>query len=177
MAQREGSVYLWLFIVAMFLFVLVTIAFVMQYNTTQKVDGERKVAVDNDKEQDAALRYISQQRNELRQLIVGVDGVAKYETHEYLVEAMKQEELPAALKVVNAAHDDLGREPVPSFKSLIDPYGYYTDLFTSYKVQRDEAVKDRNTEAETYKQGLDTRSQNIALRDFSAWGTRSRSSA
>ncbi len=162
MAQREGSVYLWLFIVAMFLFVIVTVAFVMQYNTTQEEIGNRNRADKDAIENKAQVNEMRVQRDELRKLIVGEDGVAKYENTESLVEAMQQDELPAALKVVNAAHDDLGREPVPSFKSLIDPYGYYTDLFTSYKVQRDEAVKDRNTEAETYKQGLDTRSQNIA---------------
>ena len=39
MAQREGSVYLWLFVVAMMLFVLVTVLFVFKNQEHEEMDG------------------------------------------------------------------------------------------------------------------------------------------
>ena len=40
MAQREGSVYLMLFVVAMMLFVLVTVGFIMKIQEHDKLDDD-----------------------------------------------------------------------------------------------------------------------------------------
>ena len=40
MAQREGSVYLWLFVVAMMLFVLVTVLFVFKNQEHEEMGGK-----------------------------------------------------------------------------------------------------------------------------------------
>jgi hypothetical protein len=163
MAQREGSVYLWLFIVAMFLFVLTTVAFVMQFNKTEKIEGEKVAAVKKSKESQAQVKAMRVQRNELRTLIVGVDGVTMYDNTESLIAKMRSDELPSLRKVINAAHKDLGKAEIKKFKSLIDPYHKVSDLFSTYRTTRDEAVKDRNTAATKYTADIDSRSQNLTL--------------
>ncbi|MCH2585194.1 MAG: hypothetical protein MK138_10530, partial [Planctomycetes bacterium] len=64
MAQREGSVYLYLFVVAMMLFVLVTVGFVMKSQELEEVvKGKLKKAQDNVADATVANKALA---NELR---------------------------------------------------------------------------------------------------------------
>ena len=78
MAQREGSVYLMLFVVAMMLFVLVTVGFIMKIQEHDKLDDDLGKARDNVADGVVANKELARELRDLKGLIVGENRIEEF---------------------------------------------------------------------------------------------------
>jgi vacuolar-type H+-ATPase subunit I/STV1 len=142
MAQREGSVYLYLFIVAMVLFAAMTAAFFISHSDKQdllaKLDNEQnRVRLGERKN-----RELSSEITGLHELIGGpsyASGGAAWPGNDQFRNDL-QEKAQAA---INAALRDL-QEPERNYEYLVACYGDLAGLFQKYVVARDEAHRKMN---------------------------------
>ena len=134
MAQREGSVYLYLFVVAMMLFVLVTVGFVMKSQELEKVvKGELKKAHGDVADGIAANKTLANELRAVKGLIVGVNLVDNYDDTDDMIENLKTNQLTSVLAAINQANKDLNRKPHPVFTNLLEPYALYPGTFKEYQ--------------------------------------------
>jgi len=135
---REGTVYLYLFIVAMILFVLATVAFIFKYNDADELKAQRDKAKDE-------LLLVQQANAEqmaevgtLKRLVAGPNAEDMFgsASAEKMSRDIKERNLKRVTDTINGALKDLGQEE-KSFNSLIAPYAEIGEIFTSYQKGRD----------------------------------------
>ena len=162
MAQREGSVYLYLFVVAMMLFVLVTVGFVMKSQELEKVvKGELKKAHGDVADGIAANKTLANELRAVKGLIVGVNLVDNYDDTDDMIENLKTNQLTSVLAAINQANKDLNRKPHPVFTNLLEPYALYPGTFKEYQGIRDAAVKERDKADKTFTAAIASRAGTI----------------
>ena len=109
MAQREGSVYLMLFVVAMMLFVLVTVGFIMKIQEHDKLDDDLGKARDNVADGVVANKELARELRDLKGLIVGENRIEEFNDTSALKENVKSTHLSSVLSSINQANKDLNR--------------------------------------------------------------------
>jgi hypothetical protein len=153
MAQREGSIYLYLFIAASVLFLGMTVLFFVTNAEKDDVIAQR----------DGQKSRLSQQENELKKLaedvrawkeLVAGPNAADAQPSFYLEEELRKKAAPA----INEAMTDLGQAP-RSYDTLVAPYADLQGLLLKYRQARDEAFQKRDAagkaETDTKKQADD----------------------
>jgi hypothetical protein len=161
MAQREGSVYLYLFVVAMMLFVLVTVGFIMKIQERDKLDDDLTKARGNVKDGVAANKQLSKDLRVLKGLIVGENRVEEFNDTIALKENVQSTHLSSVLSDINQANKDLNRKPHPEFANLLDPYAQFPGIFKEYQGIRDEAIAERDTADKTFTAAIASREETI----------------
>ena len=162
MAQREGSVYLYLFVVAMMLFVLVTVGFVMKSQELEEVvKGKLKKAQDNVADATVANKALANELRAVKGLIVGVNLVDNYDDTDDMIENLKTNQLTSVLAAINQANKDLNRKPHPVFTNLLEPYALYPGTFKEYQGIRDTAVQERDKSDKTFTAAIASRAETI----------------
>ena len=159
MAQREGTVYLYLFIVAMILFVLATVGFIFKYN---EADEHRAAAVRAKAEAKVIQGNLTEATVEMakvKELIAGTGADEQYTATGELISAM-QEKLKAVGEDITAARRDQNQSEI-SFSSLIEPYTEISDLFKGYQEQRDLAVSGQKTSSDAMAALTQTKAEEV----------------
>ena len=121
MAQREGSVYLYLFIVAMMLFVLVTVGFVMKVQDYDDAVIKRNRAQQAQADGVVANKELANELRAVKSLIVGKNLVDSYDDTEDMERNLRTGQLKTVLTAINKANTDLNRKPLPEFTNLLQP--------------------------------------------------------
>ena len=160
MAQRESSVFLYLFVVAMMLFVLMTVGFFMKHN--ELPIWEEKYA---DLEADLDKTKVSNQKllgdnKKLRAFIVGEGEVSEFPQADGLIQDMTGELKRLAAKI-SEANKDLNRNADVSFSYLVEPYSKFPGIFSAYRLMRDEAVTERDEADKTFTAAIASREDTI----------------
>lgn len=155
MAQKEGTVYLYLFVVAMVLFVGSMVAFYVSYNDTQKLQKDLDaVRIERD-DAKSAHRKTSFELKALKDLVVG-------EGQDLDPQSIRDDHLLKVHSVINNARQDLpGLSEVKFQGYLIEPFGYFKDILDKYKGLRDTAVTAMATQLATQESTRDTLSKSI----------------
>ena len=161
MAQREGSVYLMLFVVAMMLFVLVTVGFIMKIQEHDKLDDDLGKARDNVADGVVANKELARELRDLKGLIVGENRIEEFNDTSALKENVKSTHLSSVLSSINQANKDLNRKPHPEFANLLDPYSQFPGIFKEYQGIRDEAIAERDTADKTFTAAIASREETI----------------
>ena len=161
MAQREGSVYLMLFVVAMMLFVLVTVGFIMKIQEHDKLDDDLGKARDNVADGVVANKELARELRDLKGLIVGENRIEEFNDTSALKENVKSTHLSSVLSSINQANKDLNRKPHPEFANLLDPYSQFPGIFKEYQGIRDEAIAERDTADKTFTAAIGSREETI----------------
>ncbi|MBN1442762.1 MAG: hypothetical protein JXA90_08635 [Planctomycetes bacterium] len=144
MAQREGSLYLTLFIVAMLLFILSTVAFFVAYNRREEMSRKYEEVQRTVKEQEAINQRHVAEINGLKTLIAGSTDPAALGREEEDRENFKNRELIGVCQAaISEAKKYLGQEPA-SFKYLTEPYSQIKAVFNDLIELRDAAVRERD---------------------------------
>jgi hypothetical protein len=157
MAQREGSVYLYLFVVAMVLFVLSTVAFFFAYNEKERQVSEKLAAVAQRERADKDRGDLSRDVFNLKKLIV---GDARADTVDIRNLENLEAELKDVEKTINAALADQMRRPT-SFTYLTEPYVHFEQIFKTYQQLRDSAVQLKDRAATDLTAGLGSKDKTI----------------
>ena len=160
MAQRESSVFLYLFVVAMMLFVLMTVAFFMRHNEIPPLENEmatlkaKNVTLEGDKKE------FLKANKRLRGFIVGENQTAEFPTADDI-----EQEMTGALERVAAhmaeAHKDLGSNIDVSYKYLVAPLPEFKGIFDSYRTLGAEAVSERDEADATFTAAIASREDTI----------------
>ena len=160
MAQRESSVFLYLFVVAMMLFVLMTVGFFMKHNELPPLANEiatleaKNLTLEDDK------KKFMVDNKALRAFIVGENQVAEFPTADGLIQDMSGE-LKRVAGDIAEANKDLNRNADVSYKYLIEPLPKFKGIFEAYKLQRDEAVSERDEADATFTAAIASREDTI----------------
>ena len=132
MAQRESSVFLYLFVVAMMLFVLMTVAFFLKHNEIPIIQGEVETA----EAKSAAFEKINKElmgdNKKLRAFIVGENQAVDFPKADGLIQDMSSE-LERVTAWINESNKDLNRNSDVSFTFLIQPYSKFKGIFDTYR--------------------------------------------
>ncbi|MEC9349582.1 MAG: hypothetical protein VX387_07640, partial [Planctomycetota bacterium] len=161
MAQREGSVYLWLFVVAMMLFVLVTVLFVFKNQEHEEMGGKLTKAQKAVVEANDANKMLANELRAVKGLIVGVNLVDNYDDTNDMIDNLKTNQLTSVLAAINQANKDLNRKPHPTFTNLLEPYALYPGTFKEYQGIRDAAVQERDKADKTFTAAIASREGTI----------------
>ncbi len=161
MAQREGSVYLYLFVVAMMLFVLVTVGFIMKIQERDKLQDDLGKARDNVADGVDANKLLAGELRSLKGLVVGENRIDEFNDTSALKENVKSTHLSSVLSSINQANKDLNRKPHPEFANLLDPYAQFPGIFKEYQGIRDEAIAERDTADKTFTAAIASREETI----------------
>ena len=161
MAQREGSVYLMLFVVAMMLFVLVTVGFIMKIQERDKLQDDLGKARDNVADGVDANKLLAGELRSLKGLVVGENRIDEFNDTSALKENVKSTHLSSVLSSINQANKDLNRKPHPEFANLLDPYSQFPGIFKEYQSIRDEAIAERDTADKTFTAAIGSREETI----------------
>ena len=161
MAQREGSVYLMLFVVAMMLFVLVTVGFIMKIQERDKLQDDLGKARDNVADGVDANKLLAGELRSLKGLVVGENRIEEFNDTSALKENVKSTHLSSVLSSINQANKDLNRKPHPEFANLLDPYSQFPGIFKEYQGIRDEAIAERDTADKTFTAAIASREETI----------------
>ena len=161
MAQREGSVYLWLFVVAMMLFVLVTVLFVFKNQEHEEMGGKLTKAQKAVVEANDANKMLANELRAVKGLIVGVNLVDNYDDTNDMIDNLKTNQLTSVLAAINQANKDLNRKPHPAFTNLLEPYALYPGTFKEYQGIRDAAVQERDKADKTFTAAIASREGTI----------------
>lgn len=160
MAQRESSVFLYLFVVAMMLFVLMTVGFFMKHNELPPLANEiatleaKNLTLEDDK------KKFMVDNKALRAFIVGENQVAEFPTADGLIQDMSGE-LKRVAGDIAEANKDLNRNADVSYKYLIEPLPKFKGIFEVYKLQRDEAISERDEADATFTAAIASREDTI----------------
>jgi len=140
MAQRDGSIYLYLFIVACVLFMIMTVLFFLENSAKENILADKarveaqKTSLENDK------RDLNQTIGELRNLIAGPTAdSADWPKEPHYMDLMKEK----AERAINEVLTEL-KEPPRSYDSLIGCYGDIQGLFKRLLEARAEAFAKRD---------------------------------
>lgn len=160
MAQRESSVFLYLFVVAMMLFVLMTVAFFLKHNEIPIIQGEVETA----EAKSAAFEKINKElmgdNKKLRAFIVGENQAVDFPKADGLIQDMSSE-LERVTAWINESNKDLNRNSDVSFTFLIQPYSKFKGIFDTYRTLRDEAVSERDEADKTFTAAIASREDTI----------------
>ena len=160
MAQRESSVFLYLFVVAMMLFVLMTVGFFMKHNELPPLANEiatleaKNLTLEDDK------KKFMVDNKALRAFIVGENQVAEFPTADGLIQDMSGE-LKRVAGDIAEANKDLNRNADVSYKYLIEPFSKFKGIFDTYRTLRDEAVSERDEADATFTAAIASREDTI----------------
>jgi hypothetical protein len=140
MAQREGSVYLYLFIAASVLFLGMTVLFFLGNAEQEKLLDARVKQDAKVKDLEDAVKVADAEIRNLRKAIGG-DNM----TDALDIESFKTTELKnKAESAVNAVRKELG-EPAVEYSSLAQPYNDLMSLLPKLMQAREEAFKSRDS--------------------------------
>jgi len=141
MAQREGSVYLYLFVVALVLFFVMTFAFFFENANKQTLASKLEQARTEVDTQVASLREVNNDLLELRALVAGqqyAEG-APWLKDEFIRDDVLKGKAETA---INAALAELN-EAERSYDSLIAVFDDLQSLLLTLRQQRTQAFEDR----------------------------------
>jgi len=151
MAQREGSTYLYLFIVACVLFMIMTVVFFIDNSDKQRIEEQLGLRDDRIKQLEASNRQLSDASNNLKILIAGPGGDTSWRGEEDYRNEMKTK----AEAAINEVLADL-KQSKRSYDSLIGCYGDIQGLFKQLIAARDEAFAKRETASQAEVKGRET---------------------
>lgn len=161
MAQRESSVFLYLFVVAMMLFVIVTIGFVMNI---EEIDQLEIVANDANAATEAIelkrMKLVADNKK-LKMVIVGENQAVEYPDTISMITEMKEGELKRVADSIKQANKDLNRSTNVSYTYLTEPYAAFPGIFKEYQGLRDEAVSERDEADKTFTAAIASREETI----------------
>ena len=160
MAQRESSVFLYLFVVAMMLFVLMTVGFFMKHNEIPVWEKKHEGVVAELNAIKVRNQKLLVKNTKLRTFIVGKAEVSEFPEAEGLITDMDSE-LQRLAGHIGEANKDLNRNSDVSFSYLIEPYSKFKGIFDTYRTLRDEAVKERDEADKTFTAAISSREDTI----------------
>ncbi len=160
MAQRESSVFLYLFVVAMMLFVLMTVGFFMKHNEIPVWEKKHEGVVAELNAIKVRNQKLLVKNTKLRTFIVGKAEVSEFPEAEGLITDMDSE-LQRLAGHIGEANKDLNRNSDVSFSYLIEPYSQFKGIFDTYRTLRDEAVKERDEADKTFTAAISSREDTI----------------
>jgi hypothetical protein len=153
MAQREGSIYLYLFIAASVLFLGVTVLFFVTNAEKDDVIAQRDSQKAKVSSQEKEITKLTEDLRAWKELVAGPNAADAQPTF-YMDEELKKK----ATIAINEAMTDLGQTP-RNYDTLIAPYADLQGLLLKYRQARDEAFQKRDAagkaEADTKKQADD----------------------
>lgn len=142
MAQREGSVYLYLFIVASVLFLIMTVMFFVtnaakEQETLVKESNERKFRKEEQK-----AKQLNDDIGTLKDLIAGPSAEQWQEIPQLKSYFLNDELKAKAEKAIGEALTDLGL-PTKVYSYLVEPYGDLAPLLQRLRQVHDVSVAER----------------------------------
>jgi NAD-dependent DNA ligase len=144
MAQREGSVYLYLFIVAVVLFFVMAIAFFFENAAKNELAGQFEAQRATTQNLTGSNKDLSDELAALRGLVSGT----KYSEDENegttaFIASIRENELSKLQKTINDALGELEELP-RSYDNLIAPYDDLQSLLQNLREARKEALQARD---------------------------------
>ena len=160
MAQRESSVFLYLFIVAMMLFVLMTVGFFLKHNELPIWEEKYgNLEADLEKVKKSNQKLLGDNKK-LRTFIVGEGDVSEFPQADNVI-AEKTADLKTLAAKISEANKDLNRSADVSFTYLVQPYSLFPGIFSAYRTIRDEAVTERDEADKTFTAAIASREDTI----------------
>jgi len=159
MAQREGTVYLTLFIVAMVLFVVACVAFFFVYNESEETKGNlarERAQLKSEKDSNETLNA---EITRLKTLIAGSEEDVGSKTQADL-DLFRDDTLKKAQAAVTAAYTDLG-QAAPDYGYLTEPYADIEKIARSYQELRDGFANDAKVADERYTANVKSTDETI----------------
>ena len=159
MAQREGSIYLYLFVVALVLFFVMAAAFFFENAAKQDL----MTGLDSAESARATLegrnKELAQSLSDLRVLVAGpsYSESQKWPGDDRILEGELKEKAQAAM---NGALEDLGEAP-RNYGTLISVYDDLRGLLSSLRQARDEAFESRSVASAELAQARSTGDETI----------------
>lgn len=139
MAQREGSVYLYLFVVAGVLFLIMLVMFFLTNADKQEL-ANRFAAKDREAQDlDRNRKKLSGDIQLLREMVAGAREGEWPDLEQFKQHFMTDELKAKAEKAINEVTADL-KEPARTYDSLVAPYADLSLIFKKLIQVRDEAV-------------------------------------
>lgn len=135
MAQRDSNVFLYLFIIVLFLFTIMTTLYFLSDAENADLAIQVDDARDETRDIESDHRRVVQELQELRTLLAGPEYEESWPGDEFF----RQNVLKSQIEVrVNGALAHIGR-PQKEYKYLLEPYGDLQSLFLQYQQSLDEA--------------------------------------
>jgi len=143
MAQREGSIYLYLFIVACVLFIGMTVLYFVNSGEKERLTGALDAAQKKYKTAEDTVKSRDMQLATLRELIAGSRSEEWQGDINQLREYYFNDELKGkAEKAINACMAELKQTP-RTYKSMAEPYADLPFLFQKLRESRDNEAAAR----------------------------------
>ncbi|MGQ9589034.1 MAG: BRCT domain-containing protein [Planctomycetota bacterium] len=161
MAQREASIYLYLFIVAAVLFVAMAVMFYMASAEKQQLSTALQAAEVKFKNADREKKQLAGEIQELEELVAGPTA-KEWGSAAKLKDHFLQEELKG--KVEKAVNDALAvlQESPRTYTYLAEPFGDLQSLFEKLIQSRDKALAEREAEKAVQVQNKQEAERTIA---------------
>ena len=128
MAQREGSVYLYLFVVSCVLFITMTVLFFVGNAEKEELLQNLKVQETKRKTAEDDLRTVVGQLDIAKEVVAGSRAAEWNEIQQFRDYYMNEELKGKAEKAINTVLADLKETP-RSYKFLVEPYADLPNLF------------------------------------------------
>lgn len=151
MAQREGSIYLWLFVASFVLFVGMVVCFFVENANKNKVTGELAKAKGDHKSAEERAKKNAKERDDLRELVAGPAVAAAWPSVDN--EPFKQQ-----LKDTESFINDQFKKLSPEQRAP-KSYNYLVDPFTDYKDLVGKIYESQLKASESHKRGEEDRKQ------------------
>lgn len=158
MAQREGSIYLYLFIVACVLFMIMSVLFFMENSAKEQILVERAQLEQTKKSLDGDKRQLNDTISGLRLLIAGPGAATgEWPREPHYMDLMKEK----AERAINEVLAEL-KQPLRTYDSLIACYGDIQALFKSLLEERQAAFVKREAALGSEVKARTTHEESIA---------------
>ncbi len=145
MAQREGSIYLYLFIVACVLFMIMTVMFFIESTAKQNITQEKERAEAKGKRSEDDVKQLNDTITKLKVLIAGPGAATDaWPGDDHYLTLMKDK----AERAINVVLTDLKETP-RAYDSLVSCYGDLDGLYRKLLQARDESFAKMSAASES----------------------------